>query len=111
VLIDATTWLDGVHDGTVCESGSGVPLPPDTVRRLLCIAELTYGILINGRLVASVSGNDLATPDQRDQLRSSRPTGADRPTDALRRVVRSLSRRHPGAPIRVAAASATDAGI
>jgi hypothetical protein len=69
VLIDATTWLEGAHDRTVCESASGVPLPPDAVRRLLCWAEITYGFLFNGRIVASVAGNDLATPEQRHELR------------------------------------------
>jgi hypothetical protein len=69
VLIDITTLLHGAHDGTVCETGTGVPLPPETVRRLLCLAEVTYGLLINGRVVASVVKNDLATPEQRHQLR------------------------------------------
>jgi hypothetical protein len=85
VLIDATTWLDDAHDRTICESVSGVPLPPDAVRRLLCWAELTYGILINGRIVASVAGNDLATPEQRHQLRMMYRTcchpDCDRPFD------------------------------
>ena len=41
VLIDIETWLTGAHDRTVCETGSGVPLPPDTVRRMLCMAPLS----------------------------------------------------------------------
>jgi hypothetical protein len=39
------------------------------VRRLLCLAEITYGLLINGRVINTVVKNDLATPEQRHQLR------------------------------------------
>ena len=69
VLIDIETWLAGVHERTVCEAGSGVPLPPDTVRRMLCLAELTYGLTIKGRIVGQVAGAELATADQRRALR------------------------------------------
>ena len=39
------------------------------MRRLLGLAEVTYGLLINGRVVASIANNDLATPEQRHELR------------------------------------------
>jgi hypothetical protein len=69
VLIDVETMLHRAHERTICETDAGVPLPPETVRRLMCIAEVTYGLLINGRVVNSVANNDLATPDQRRELR------------------------------------------
>jgi uncharacterized protein DUF222/HNH endonuclease len=69
VLIDIESLLHGEHDRTVCESGSGVHLPVDTVRRLMCIAEVSYGLTINGRIVGHVANAELATPAQRDELR------------------------------------------
>jgi hypothetical protein len=40
VLIDYQTLLDGLHDAAVCETSEGQALPPDTVRRLCCDAEV-----------------------------------------------------------------------
>jgi len=40
LLVDAATLRDGVHDGTICETENGVPVPLSTVRRLCCEAEI-----------------------------------------------------------------------
>jgi hypothetical protein len=69
VLIDIESLLHGEHDRTVCETGSGVHLPVDTVRRLMCIAEVSYALTINGRIVGHAANAELATPAQRDELR------------------------------------------
>lgn len=34
VLIDFDTLKDGLHDGSVCETSDGAPLPPETIRRM-----------------------------------------------------------------------------
>jgi hypothetical protein len=69
VLIDIESLLHGEHDRTVCETGSGVHLPVDTVRRLMCIAEASYALTINGRIVGHLANADLATAEQRVELR------------------------------------------
>jgi hypothetical protein len=69
VLIDIESLLHGEHDRTVCETGSGVHLPVDTVRRLMCIAEVSYALTINGRIVGHLANAELATPEQRVELR------------------------------------------
>lgn len=38
VVIDAATLDDGLHEHSVCETTSGVDLPPETVRRIMCDA-------------------------------------------------------------------------
>jgi len=40
VLIDLQTLINGLHDDTVCETGDGNHLPPDTVRRLCCDGDI-----------------------------------------------------------------------
>jgi hypothetical protein len=69
VLIDIESLVRGEHDRTVCETGSGVHLPVDAVRRLMCIAEASFGLTINGRIIGHVANAELATPAQRDELR------------------------------------------
>lgn len=70
VLIDIESLVHGEHDHTVCETGTGIHLPVDTVRRLMCIAEVSYALTINGRIVGHVANSELATPAQRDELRA-----------------------------------------
>ena len=49
LIADIRTALTGrLHDHSVCETGDGLPIPPDTVRRLLC----------NGRLTPVILGED-----------------------------------------------------
>ena len=40
VLIDDDTMRHGLHDRSVCETGDGQPLPPETIRRMACDAEI-----------------------------------------------------------------------
>lgn len=48
-LIDAQTAITGrLHQHSVCETGDGLPVPPETVRRMLC----------NGRLTPVILGQD-----------------------------------------------------
>jgi hypothetical protein len=70
VLIDIDTLLGGLHDRSVCETASGIPLPPSAVREFICQAAIKYGLTINGRLIGSFSKQALATADQRLMLRA-----------------------------------------
>jgi len=45
VISDQRTIVEGIHDDSVCETDQGVPLPPETVRRLLCNGRITPVIL------------------------------------------------------------------
>jgi hypothetical protein len=45
VLIDLDTFLHGLHDDSICETEEGVPVPPSTVRRLCCDADIGRAIL------------------------------------------------------------------
>lgn len=71
VLIDKRTMTSGPHPGTVSETQSGQPIPPQTVGRLACDAAVT-AIEIDG------TGQELrvgytsrtATPAQRKALRA-----------------------------------------
>jgi hypothetical protein len=48
VVVDEATLTHGLHDHSVCETDSGAPLPPETVRRLCC----------QGRIVPIIVGAD-----------------------------------------------------
>ncbi|MBA3801532.1 MAG: DUF222 domain-containing protein [Acidimicrobiia bacterium] len=45
VLIDLDTFMSGLHDHSVCETEEGVPVPPSTVQRLCCDADIGRAIL------------------------------------------------------------------
>jgi hypothetical protein len=47
VHIDYDTLLNGLHELSVCETADGIPLPPETVRRLACEAAIVP-IVLNG---------------------------------------------------------------
>ncbi len=47
VHIDYDTMLNGLHELSVCETADGIPLPPETVRRLACEAAIVP-IVLNG---------------------------------------------------------------
>ena len=47
VHIDYDTMLNGLHEHSVCETADGIPLPPETVRRLACEAAIVP-IVLNG---------------------------------------------------------------
>lgn len=77
VLIDLATLLDGLHDGSVCETDDGVPLPVSTVRRMCCDAEI-IPIVLDGHSVPLDVGRSkrTATPGQRRALASMHRTCA-----------------------------------
>jgi hypothetical protein len=45
VHIDYDTMLHGLHELSVCETADGIPLPPETVRRLACEAAIVPIVL------------------------------------------------------------------
>ena len=47
VHIDYATMLNGLHEHSLCETADGIPLPPETVRRLACEAAIVP-IVLNG---------------------------------------------------------------
>ena len=69
VLIDQRTLRDGLHDGSVCETGDGQPIPPETVRRHACDAVI-IPIVLNGQGVVLDQGRGqrVATADQRRRV-------------------------------------------
>jgi hypothetical protein len=84
VLIDWDTLRTGLHDHSICETGDGQPLPPDTVRRLCCDASI-MPVVLNG------------TGDTLDVGREQRLA-----TRAQRRALRAMYRScaHPGCTVR-----------
>jgi hypothetical protein len=71
VLIDLATLRSGLHDHTVCETADGNPLPPDTIRRLGCDADLLPIVLGADSEVLDVGREQrLATRAQRRALRA-----------------------------------------
>jgi hypothetical protein len=87
VLIDLATLQKGLHDHTVCETVDGHPLPPDTIRRLGCDANLLPVVLGGTGEVLDVG---------REQRLANR---------AQRRALRAMYRAcaYPGCPVRVEA--------
>ncbi|HZB39464.1 MAG TPA: DUF222 domain-containing protein [Ilumatobacter sp.] len=71
VVIDVATLTDGLHDDSVCEYDNGVPLPPETVRRLCCQGVLVP-IFVGADGVPLDLGRDqrLASRVQRRALRA-----------------------------------------
>jgi hypothetical protein len=66
VLLDYQSLLDGWHPGTVSETVDGIPIPPDTVRRYCCSANIIPAVLgSNGQPLDVGAGSRLATPAQR----------------------------------------------
>jgi hypothetical protein len=71
VLIDLQTLTDSVHDHSLCETADGNPLPPQTVRRLCCDAEILPIVLGgNGEVLDVGREQRLATQAQRRALRA-----------------------------------------
>ncbi len=50
LVVDAATLLDGAHNGTVCETGGGLPVPVETARRCACDAVIRK-VVLDGRRV------------------------------------------------------------
>ncbi len=71
VISDQRTIVEGIHDDSVCETDQGVPLPPETVRRLLCNGRITPVILgIDGVPLNLGRTQRLASRAQRRALRA-----------------------------------------
>ena len=70
-LIDHDTLCHGLHDRSVCETGDGQPLPPETIRRMACDAEI-IPIVLDGRgaVLDQGMGKRVATAAQRVALRA-----------------------------------------
>lgn len=103
ILVDIATLLDGPHDRSICETGSGAPLDADTMRRLMCLASVRFGFTDRGRIVGMTAVSDLATPDQRIALRGMYPTcafpGCDVPFDSTQ--IHHILHRAKGGPTAV----------
>jgi hypothetical protein len=77
MLIDYETAAHGLHERSVCETFDGQPLPPATVRRLACEAEIIPIVLGGDSQVLDVGrARRLATADQRRALRAIHRTCA-----------------------------------
>jgi hypothetical protein len=71
VLIDLHTLKSELHEHSVCETADGNPLPPDTIRRLGCDAEIVPIVLGGNAEVLDVGRQQrLATRAQRRALRA-----------------------------------------
>ena len=70
-LVDLATLVDGPHPGTICETSGGTDLPYETLRRLLCDADI-LPIVLNGDSVPVDIGRAVrtATREQRSALRA-----------------------------------------
>ena len=71
VHVDYDTMLNGLHERSVCETADGIPLPPETVRRLACEASIVP-IVLNGTGEALACGREqrVANRAQRRALRA-----------------------------------------
>ncbi len=71
VLIDLDTLQSGLHERSLCETADGQPLPPETVRRLGCDAEIIPIVLGTAGQALDVGREQrLATRAQRRALRA-----------------------------------------
>jgi hypothetical protein len=75
ILADIETLRHGLHEASICETSSGVPLSPATVRRLACEATI-LPIVMAGASVPLDAGRSrrLATHPQRRALRAAHRT-------------------------------------
>jgi Domain of unknown function (DUF222) len=71
IHIDSTTLVDGPHADSVCEFDDGTPVPPPSVRRMMCNGTIVP-IIIDPKGVVLNVGRDhrLANRHQRRALRS-----------------------------------------
>jgi len=75
VHIDLTTLTDGLHDRSLCETDSGIPLPVDVVRRMACDTNIIPVVLDgHGVVVDEGRAKRLATFEQRIALSAMQAT-------------------------------------
>ena len=71
VHIDIATLVNGLHEHSLCETGDGTMLPPSTVRRLCCEAEIMPVVFAGpSDLLDQGRAQRLASREQRRALRS-----------------------------------------
>jgi hypothetical protein len=71
VLVDWRTLCSGLHERSLCETSEGTMLPPSTVRRLCCEAEIFPAVLGgHGEVVDLGRSQRLANRAQRRALRA-----------------------------------------
>ena len=77
VIIDWKTLNTGIHDLTVCETSSGVPLPVATIQQLCCDATIHLVTVDEGRVPLNVGTSErTATKAQRRALMAIHTTCA-----------------------------------
>lgn len=77
IVIDHNTLRDGVHDHTVCDAGTGIDLPIETLRRLACTANIIPVVLGSDGVVLDLGRTQrMANRAQRRALRAMYPTCA-----------------------------------
>ena len=77
VHIDIATLVNGLHEHSLCETGDGTMLPPSTVRRLCCEAEIMPVVFAGpSDLLDQGRAQRLASREQRRALRSQYRTCA-----------------------------------
>jgi hypothetical protein len=70
MLVDHDTYQAGLHERTVCETGAGQAVPPETVRRVACDADIVPVVVDSNGVVLDVGrAQRTATPEQRTALR------------------------------------------
>ena len=71
VHIDYDTMLNGLHEYSLCETADGIPLPPETVRRLACEAAIVPIVLNSaGEVLNCGREHRVANRAQRRALRA-----------------------------------------
>jgi hypothetical protein len=77
MLVDQHTMEHGLHERSVCETGGGQPLPPESVRRVACDATVVPLRIDGGGVVLDVGRTRrTATRLQRSALRAMHRTCA-----------------------------------
>ena len=101
VHIDYDTMLNGLHELSVCETADGIPLPPETVRRLACEAAIVP-IMLNaaGEVLDCGREQRVANRAQRRALRAMYRTCGYPGCDVDLRALRHPP-RHRMAPPRI----------
>ncbi len=77
VLVDAETVERGHHPDSICETESGVEVPPTSLDRFLCDADIVLALTgPDGHVDRTAAKQRTATPAQRRALRAMYPTCA-----------------------------------
>ena len=66
LIVDLRTLTDGFHEHTVCETSEGLPLPPSSVRRLVCQGRIAP-IIVDGQGTALDAGRTIRHANRRQR--------------------------------------------